>query len=270
MCNPRNLHCYGENSFTFLLFHALSARDEIVDPFLTNLKQFGTGKTFGKCRLLPKSEAHGLDVWLFPNFGKRHGFGEPDAIVLVRDLCFWIEVETRIDLAKKAAAFNQSLLQLLRFHYLASAIAQGARKGNSGPQHRVIKGPTISSKREVRKAVLRKAKHRVLQQIEKRLRCAFKTRQDHYVLLTTAKMKGTGDRADRFHEQLDKALAELETGLAEKVAKWCESEHAKPPRRVNRKRFWYAYWEGHLKGKLSPENGQHGDFMRPYVPISSA
>ena len=71
--------CYGENSFTFLLFQAIRDGDCVQKILLPNLRQFGTGQNFSES----VGEKENPHIWLFPNFGKRYGFGEPDALLLV-------------------------------------------------------------------------------------------------------------------------------------------------------------------------------------------
>jgi hypothetical protein len=70
------LHYYGENSATFLIFQAL-CRDGKIKKLLGTLQAAGDGHKIDE-KLFDHED---VDVWLFPNFGKRHGFGEPDALV---------------------------------------------------------------------------------------------------------------------------------------------------------------------------------------------
>src|SRR2546428_12237913 len=77
---------YGENAGTFLIFQALAAKPRALpDVFVRRLKQFGTGQKNSKWGLLSPAA-----IWLFPNFGKGRGFGEPDALVLAGKYAFWV------------------------------------------------------------------------------------------------------------------------------------------------------------------------------------
>ncbi len=123
---PEKFHCYGENSFTFLLFQALR-RTEIFPQgrfrhLLSQLLQFGNGNHFN----LDISQIEEPEIWLFPNFGRRHGFGEPDALVLFGDYSFWFEVETAVNLRTGCPALERSLLQMARFHFFYQALKKGA------------------------------------------------------------------------------------------------------------------------------------------------
>ena len=74
------LFYYGENSFTFLLFHSLAADDLIRRLLLPNLRRITDGEAFRNLHLLPDDDPQ---VYLFPCFGRSKGFGEPDALVVV-------------------------------------------------------------------------------------------------------------------------------------------------------------------------------------------
>ena len=263
------LRCYGENSFTFLLFQTLVARNQVAAPFLSNLKQFGTGQTLSEVmELIPTPDSEEPDVWLFPNFGKGKGFGEPDAIVLIGSDCFWFEVETKIDLGRKATAARQSLLQLLRFHYLGDSLSKPSSTRVTNEPHLAYIGPTINNRGEVREAVLRRRGHSVLTEIGKRISKAYKEENDHYVLLASAQMRGSGSPNDKFCKQLDNMLKELASGCHRDVEEWSKLVELEAPRPINRKRFWYSYWEGHLKDKCK-RNDEDDDLLTEYVPKSS-
>jgi len=77
--------CYGENSFTFLFFQAIHQYSLVRTVLLPSLMPFGSQRRFSE-ELVPDSEP---DIWLFPNFGKTYGFGEPDALLLIGNHCFW-------------------------------------------------------------------------------------------------------------------------------------------------------------------------------------
>ncbi len=79
------LYAYGENGFTFLLFQKILGSNELFKSLLSNLKRFSDGAIFGTLNKdafnsnLPTKD---FEIWLFPNFGKGSGFGEPDVIAL--------------------------------------------------------------------------------------------------------------------------------------------------------------------------------------------
>ena len=188
---------YGENGFTFLFFQKLFETEQIVRPFLNNLKQFSTGKNLKEIHKKDFSEAQPeaqngdqLEVWLFPNFGKSDGFGEPDAIVLYRGFSFWIEVETQFNLKKKEGDAKKSLRQLLRFHYFNQALKKGSSTRKITKPHLAYIGPTIKNNGEAKLGVLRVAGHGVLKKIGKRLEESANDQKDHYVLLSIQKMIG--------------------------------------------------------------------------------
>lgn len=227
---------YGENAFTFLFFQKLSENTKLINPFLNNLKQFSTGKTFEKIHKDEFSNARNEaqpEVWLFPNFGKSAGFGEPDAILLYHGFSFWIEVETQFNLVKKETEAKKALRQLLRFHYFNRGLANGKQKpeDTNGESYWIIKGPTISGKGTVKDGRLRVKGHKVLQKLIGRLNESAKKQNDHYILLSIGKMKLDDKLNDTFNDCIPK----------NKVF-----ENLKPcPNR-----FWYQYYEGDLKNKI--------------------
>ena len=224
---------YGENAFTFLFFQQLFETKQLFDPFLKNLKQFSTGK---KLEIIHKdafSEAK-PEVWLFPNFGKSAGFGEPDAIILYGTFSFWIEVETQFNLKKKETEAKKALRQLLRFHYFNQALANGKQKpeDTDGESYWAIKGPTIKNNGDTKLGKLRVAGHKVLKELLGRLIESAKNKNDHYILLSIGKMKLGGNLKDLFAECIDDITDEKLINL-----KPCSD------------RFWYQYYEGVLKDK---------------------
>jgi hypothetical protein len=93
---------YGENSFTFLLFGAIVAADDktrlrSLELIVSRLKPIISQRR----PLLKVSPSEIWYSWLFPNFGKRHGFGEPDAVLSVGDHTFRFEVETHVHLRRR-------------------------------------------------------------------------------------------------------------------------------------------------------------------------
>src|SRR5438105_4625121 len=111
------LHCYGENSFTFLLFKALAVKNRFQEFLIPSLRPFGNQSSF------PNVQGNDdPDIWLFPNFGRRYGFGEPDALVLWEKHSFWFEVETWVHLGTARSAVENALLQLARFHFFHDAL----------------------------------------------------------------------------------------------------------------------------------------------------
>ena len=179
---------YGENGFTFLFFQKLFKTKQIVRPFLNNLKQFSTGKNLKEIHKKDFSEVQKkekLEVWLFPNFGKSAGFGEPDAIILYRGFSFWIEVETQFNLIKKETEAKKALRQLMRFHYFNQALANGKQKpeDTDGESYWAIKGPTIKNNGDTKLGKLRVAGHKVLKELLGRLIESAKNKNDHYFLI---------------------------------------------------------------------------------------
>jgi len=84
------LHAYGENSFTFLLFQAIDANDLVRRVLLPSLRHFKKQESFLQKFRKDIPDDGDLDVWLFPNFGKKDGFGEPDALMLFGPFSFWL------------------------------------------------------------------------------------------------------------------------------------------------------------------------------------
>jgi hypothetical protein len=231
--------CYGENSFTFLFFQAIRQHSLGRTMLLPNLKQFGSGRLFSE-ELDADTEP---DIWLFPNFGRTYGFGEPDALLLMGNLCFWFEVETWIDLGTDPTGLSNSLLQLSRFHFLHLALARSTSLRTKGGRHRAIMGLTISNDRTVKQAVLKVKGHPVLQKIRKR----FSDMTAHYVLLTHR--MPTGLTGQRFEQAMEAALGISNDSLGFVFHNWAASTGtpvSQLPELPSKDRCWYAYWSGHI------------------------
>ena len=242
---------YGENAFTFLFFQQLFETKQLFDPFLKNLKQFSTGKKLEEIHKDAFSEAQNgdqLEVWLFPNFGKSDGFGEPDAIVLYRGFSFWIEVETQFNLKKKEGDAKKSLRQLLRFHYFNQALKKGSSTRKIIKPHLAYMGPTIKNNGEAKLGVLLVAGHGVLKKIGKRLEESANDQKDHYVLLSIQKMIGLCNNGVKEHSSLckmfNKCVEEVHVKVDELSRLVPQNDH---PERPEEDRFWYQYYEGDLK-----------------------
>ncbi len=260
------LNCYGENSLTYLLFDHLNETNSLITKLVANLKQFSSNKTFANCHpsLFEdlKSEVSS-DVWLFPNFGKGSGFGEPDAILLCGDYSFWFELETNFDLRRKKSSARNSLLQLLRFNYFASALSKGKTRRKTNRSHWAITGATINGKAEFKPAILRMAGHPVLNEIGPRLVNSFKKKKDHYVIFSEKRMNGIKGKAGN-KTALRSMFHEL---VAEHQATFEEAVPAVDvPNKPDEKRFWYEYLNGDLDRKGVSIN-QGG---KKYVQITTA
>ena len=233
---------YGENAFTFLFFQKLVESKKIT-KFLNNLRSFSKVDIKLLNKELNDNQSKEPIVWLFPNFGKSKGFGEPDALILHGELSFWIEVETRFDLVKKRSDAKKALNQLLRFYYFNRALATGkkpndldgesSKKPNDldGESSWVIKGPTISGKGVPKDGELRVKGHKVLQKFLGQMIESAKKQNDHYILLSIGKMKLDDKLNDTFNACIPK----------NEVFK-----NLKP----SSNRFWYQYYEGDLKNKM--------------------
>ncbi len=265
------LHCYGENSFTFLLFQELQNSDGLVEPLLSNLKPFSSASKISKEQKqqlveLIKGKHETPRVWLFPNFGKGSGFGEPDTVVLYGGHSFWFEVETNFNLKSRVSSARNSFIQLLRFYYLNRALARGYKvRKEVGKPHKAVMGPTITGKGKIRDGVLRVAGHAVLDGIGEQLIKAAEQNRDHYVLLSDNKMKGISDKAEQktalnsFFEQITR---EINSKFIKKSNK---GNLPAPPVETDINRFWYQYYEGDLKRKVDILTNPKAK----YVPISS-
>lgn len=189
------------------------------------------------------------DVWLFPNFGKKDGFGEPDAVVLAGGHSFWYEVETNFDLIKKKSKARNSIRQLLRFYYLNRILATGKTTRNIGKDHWAWMGYTIRDSGELKFGKLRAARHGVLSRFEKRFQDAARNNRDHYVILSDRKMKGISKKQGR-----RTALHSLFMDIADQSHQHFENATdieniLRTPTKPCSTRFWYQYYEGDLSSK---------------------
>jgi hypothetical protein len=189
-------------------------------------------------------------VWLFPNFGKSRGFGEPDALVLVGQHCFWFEVETRIALGH-TRHLTSALRQLYRFHLTADALSQASRRLNGALR---ICGPTITDRDTRREAELMERRHSVVADVRQAIRVAHRAGTSHYVLLTDSKPRGNGDFGAELGVFATKAIDWFTTSITEPGR-----DTPAPPRL---ERFYYAYWEGHLNKAAGG-----WDPLQGYLPI---
>jgi hypothetical protein len=244
-------HCYGENSATFLIFNALSAGEGGgIRTLLQHLRQAGTGAQIDQ-NLVPDEEPV---VWLFPNFGRRHGFGEPDALVLLGGHSFWFEVETRVNLATERPAARQSLLQLARFHLFHQALQAGEQERRIGQTHLAILGPTVSNMGHARDAVLRIKGHPVL-----KIRKSLAESTPHYVLMSVREARGVGGNGLHFGEDLGLFAQELFCDLQRALIAWGREVRyqGQLPETLSSDNLYYTYWYGHaLRYWRTENNGQ--------------
>ena len=242
---------YGENAFTFLFFDKINGDKGALKTLLENLKRFDKPKsTFLKT--VEQNLNYEAEIWLFPSFGKRSGFGEPDALLLVDTHVFWFEVETKFDLGphpNKSKAIG-SLRQLYRFHCAALAFAKGPRRENG---RLVIKGPTITNEDRLKSGRLALRGHEAVAKLGDQLRAACKLGKSHYVLLSDHQPSGG---ADGFHRTL-KMSAATNFNKWDRILKWPSTDE-----RLKLERCWYTYWRGDLKRFFKKD-----DFLAGYVPI---
>jgi hypothetical protein len=236
--------CYGENSFTFLFFQAVRHADRVQKILLPSLRQFGTGREFSEAA----PEGAEPDIWLFPNFGRRYGFGEPDALLLLGGRCFWFEVETWVDLQTGRPALKKALLQLERFCFFQQALAKGAKVRGGRVPHRAILGPTVGNDGAVKQAALKVAGHPVLRKVRQRLATA----DPHYVLLCQGEPRGPGgDR--RFEKALAEVLQEVSDELSATFRQWTTATGSPAggiPTLLTASQCWYSYWNGYLERRF--------------------
>jgi len=250
--------CCGENAFTFLFFQAIS-RGNLVRPILLpSLRQFGTGHRLSE----PVRNEEEPDVWLFPNFGRKRGFGEPDALVLVGERSFWFEVETRLDIQFRLTAAKQSLLQLARFHFFQEALTRGPKVRLAGIRHRAIVGPTIGNNRRVKDAVLKIKNHPVLQKICSRLAKS----TPHYVLCSQREPRGRG-AAERFEVAMQRILQDVVVELSGTFEQWGAETGSDIPSMPLPERFWYTYWNGQMEQRFSERQIPNPLAVAGYVGI---
>lgn len=90
MNGNERFQCCGENGFTFEFFEQLSRNPDKQNIFYKYLRyQDKKEKSVDYYGKLEK-------IYLFPNFGKRWGLGEPDVVIITRKTVLVIEVETYI------------------------------------------------------------------------------------------------------------------------------------------------------------------------------
>lgn len=244
------LKFYGENAFTSLFFNEIKGDEGKLKKLLENLKRFDKPKS--KFRAATLDLKIDPEIWLFPSFGKRSGFGEPDALLLVDQHVFWFEVETKFDLgphSDKSKAID-SLRQVYRFHCAALAFAKGPRKENRGL---VIKGPTITNKGQPKCGRLALRGHKAAGRLRKRLETACAGKRSHYVLLSVH--QPSGGAAD-FHKS-------LRTRASEAFSDWDSIlEWPRGTELLSLDHCWYTYWSGDLNRFFKKD-----DFLAGYVPI---
>jgi hypothetical protein len=164
---------------------------------------------------------------------------------------------TRVDLRRKVSAFDQAVLQLFRFHILASAINRSpTKRANSGKAHLAYTNATLGDGAKPRRAVLRVAGHPILRKVAKPLAESFSQGKHNYVLMLDRIPKGIGDRQARVH---------FRTKLAEYhqiLATWCEQNGLSVAPQPDCERFWYVYWEGDLKDKYVDKGSDRPDPLK--------
>jgi len=254
MAEKATFRVYGENGATFLVFQALAdCPDAVQDVLIARLKQFGTRGKWDGPRL------RDVEVWLFPNFGKASGFGEPDVVIVAQDengddYAIWIEVETTINSQRALPSLRRSLVQLWRFRFFQHALIRRSKREAGALR---INGVTLSDEREVRGASLLRRDHGVLQVIGSRLQRAGEQEHDHYVLFTIDRPHGEGKK--RSKHPYWKVL-ERETDLMS------SAYPAKLPR-LPLDRCWYAYWYKDIRQPYRGLCGQELDLVHQYVRI---
>jgi hypothetical protein len=228
------LNCYGENSATFLIFKALSDTPQGIRRLLLSLRAAGIGNLIDE-NLVPDEEPV---VWLFPNFGKRHGFGEPDALILLGDHSFWFEVETRVNLGIGRGDARQSLIQLARFHLLHKALMMGSQVRVVGTPHMAIMGRTVSDSGRIKIGILRSSGHPVLQHHANRLRDS----KAHFVLMSILQASGNGSLD--FSEDLGLLATEVFAPVQWSLRSGREesSNDENWPNLPGGEPIWYTYW----------------------------
>lgn len=249
------LKLYGENAFTFLLFNEVNSGAEKLTKLLEELKRFDKPKSKFLDAERKKEEKLYLnkepEIWLFPSFGKRSGFGEPDALLLVDRYVFWFEVETMFDLGRSGRSkAKDSLRQLYRFHCAARAFARSPKRKDG---HLVIEGRTITNEDKCRDARLRLRGHGAAGLLA-RLKTACATGNSHYVLLSVDKPKPSG--GSDFHGAL-KEMALPEFDSWDRKLNW----PAPDKQCLQPDHCWYAYWSGDLNRFFKV------DLLVGYVPI---
>lgn len=255
------LHCYGENSFTFLLFQELNQSPELVKRFISNLKSFKNGNKF-ILEKTDKTTEEEPQIWLFPNFGTRYGFGEPDAIVLYAGHTFWIEVETNFNLRNRSDEAKTAIKQLLRFFYLNQAISFGKTRNKESDNHLSWVGLSIDGNDNIKRAHFKAANQSVLGKYSKEFQEAIHAHRDHYVLLSDKKMieitKEENDKTalQSLFETTSNNWQALFEGSTEL------SETFDTPNAPTIDRFWYQYYESDLKNKIVTFGNEEVQYLR--------
>lgn len=121
---------YGENGFTF---HAFTTLTELELRYVLE-----------KSRIISKSKiirflgnvGHIEDVYLFPSFGRRIGFGEPDVVIVTEKYVIFVEVERDVQPSNidawasfvKSNTYNRfrstALYQLMRLYSLGVVLRE--------------------------------------------------------------------------------------------------------------------------------------------------
>jgi hypothetical protein len=192
---------------------------------LSDLKRFDRPRD--KFRVADLDENAEPEVWLFPSLGKRTGFGEPDAIIVIGRHAFWFEVETDVDLGSAEQPFRQ----LARYHYAAQALRRGPLRQQGAL---VYSGTTISDRDEKKDARLRLRGHRA-SSLLRTLGAAGVVH--HYVLYSVRRPRGDGDWRANLPQRATALFSNWDqiTGLTD------------PSERFPLYRAWYVYWERDLK-----------------------
>jgi hypothetical protein len=188
------LSMYGENAFTFLFFEDAVKQPNGVETILANLKRFDRGTR--KFRISELSAVSEPEVWLFPSFGKRHGFGEPDAIILVHDHAFWFELETDVDLVSR-----QPFRQLFRFHCAAQAFAGRPVRTPKGLRYC---GVTVTDEGKKKNAQLQLRGYKAAGLLD----ALRKARSHHFVLFSVHQPRGNGDWRRNLPLEAEKMFSE--------------------------------------------------------------
>ena len=108
---------HGENSVTYQLFNELD-KHKLFRLLNIHTRWINTFKI---------EEADIEEVHLFPSFGKRYGYGEPDVIILASKMVIYVEVEM-CNLEKKRELPKPFVKQINKFTKLARDIKKSKRK----------------------------------------------------------------------------------------------------------------------------------------------
>jgi hypothetical protein len=107
---------HGENSVTYQLFNEL-------DKHKLSLLLNNNTNWINKIKI-KKEDIE--EVHLFPSFGKRYGYGEPDVLILASKIVIYVEVEL-CDLERKKLP-DPFVKQMEKFKNLANDISKSDRK----------------------------------------------------------------------------------------------------------------------------------------------